>query len=47
MDHDEEIYNSGTSNLSDDVRKIIVFFSTEALPYALWTLSPCKSDLAN
>ena len=40
-------YKSGISNLSDTLRKIIVFFSMEALTSTLRTLSPCKSRLVN
>ena len=38
-------YKSGISNLSDTLRKIIVFFSMEALTSTLRTLSPYKSRL--
>ena len=45
--HDDEnikgIYNSGTSNLSDDLIKMMVFFSIEVLFSTLWILSPYKS----
>ena len=40
-------YKSGISNLSDTLRKIIVFFSMEALTSTLRTLSPYKSKLVN
>ena len=40
-------YKSGISNLSDTLRKIIVFFSMEALTSTLRTLSPYKSRLVN
>ena len=40
-------YKSGISNLSDTLRKIIVFFSMEALSSTLRTLSPYKSRLVN
>ena len=41
------IYNSGTSNLSDDLRKMILFFSIEVLISTLWILSPYKSKLVS
>ena len=40
-------YKSGISNLSDTLRKLIVFFSMEALTSTLRTLSPYKSRLVN
>ena len=39
----KEFYNSGTSNLSDDLRKMTVFFSIKVLISTLWIISPYKS----
>ena len=41
------IYNSGTSNLSDDLSTMIVFFSIEVVISTLWILSPYKSKLVS
>ena len=40
-------YNSGISNLSDDLRKTIVFFSIELFTSSLYATSPYKSKLIN